>query len=147
MWECEGESGCARVCESVCEKEDPRSLFITIITSHHHHPLFNQYIDLQAYIYIYSDPVFFCAKQVHHKYSARLSLSQTTKAACPPALAVHTWFRALAQAAHRPSSQHPACAHTQTASRTSRHLRGPRHKVCRMVPCPSWGHNGACGGC
>ena len=28
------------------------SLFITIITSHHHHYLFNQYIDIQVYIYI-----------------------------------------------------------------------------------------------
>ena len=32
---------------------------------------------------------------------ARPSLSPTTKAACPLALAVHTWFRALAQAASK----------------------------------------------
>ena len=32
---------------------------------------------------------------------ARLSLSPSTKAARPPALAVHTWFRALAQAASK----------------------------------------------
>ena len=60
MLECEG--------ESVSEKEDPRSLFITIITRHHRHHLFNQYIDIQVYIYIARH--FFCAKQVHHKYSA-----------------------------------------------------------------------------
>ena len=52
MLECEGESVCACVCESVSEKEDPRSLFITIITRHHRHHLFNQYIDIQVYIYI-----------------------------------------------------------------------------------------------
>ena len=43
MWVCEGESVCACVCESVSEKEDPKSLCITIITRHHRHHLFNQY--------------------------------------------------------------------------------------------------------
>ena len=99
MWECEGESGCARVCESVGEREDPRSLFITIITSHHHYPLFNQYIDIQVYIYIARQFFSVRNKCITNTVRARLSLSQTTKAARLPTLAVHTWFRALAQAA------------------------------------------------
>ena len=58
MLECEGESVCACVCESVSEKEDPKSLCITIITRHYRHHLFNQYIDIQVYIYIYSETIF-----------------------------------------------------------------------------------------
>ena len=50
--ECAGERECVCVCESVSEEEDPKSLCITIITRHHRHQLFNQYIDIQVYIYI-----------------------------------------------------------------------------------------------
>ena len=102
MWECEGESACARGCESVSEKEDPRSLFITIITRHHRHHLFNPYIDIQVCIYMYCETIFSVRnKCITNTVRARPSLSPTTKAACPLALAVHTWFRALAQAASK----------------------------------------------
>ena len=40
-------------------------------------------------------------KCITNTVRATPSLSPTTKAACPPALAVHTWFRALAQAASK----------------------------------------------
>ena len=79
-------------------------------THHQHHrqaspPPFVQSICRYTgvHMYIYREAIFFSVRNkcITNTVRATPSLSPTTKAACPPALAVHTWFRAQAASKRR----------------------------------------------